>query len=101
MVHRYREGTPSQFWATYSEDGQHLSWKAINTKLAAERVDRDRKLVIQARREYGDVLFATTFQYRKGSVYRVMTKPSMIARKYRQLHRMEPDLGENAEYNLD
>lgn len=85
MVHRYREGTPAEFWATFStEDGEHLSWKAINSQLAVERIERDRKLAIRAQREYADS-FATIFRYRKGSQYHVMTKPSTIARKYRQL----------------
>ncbi|KAF8868456.1 hypothetical protein CPB84DRAFT_1740413 [Gymnopilus junonius] len=41
IVRRYRESSPDQFWATFSENGQHLGYKAILGRLSLERKEKN------------------------------------------------------------
>jgi len=92
IIHRWREGTPEEFWAEFSDDdGARLPWMAIIEHLAKLRVERDEHLAKWAKREYGDE-FKDHFSYRKTKTWYVMKKPSDIARRYRNIHKL-PQFG--------
>jgi hypothetical protein len=85
VVERWRQGTPSEFWAEFStEDGKHLTFTAIINRLRLSRKTEDERICEIAKAEYG-VSFAENFSYRKGGVKKVMTDPTIIAKHYRQL----------------
>lgn len=84
VVERWREGTPTQFWAEFSVDGKYMSFAAITKHLRQMRIAKDQKLAEKARQEYGDS-FAATFSYRRGGNIFIMTDPSTIAKLYRSL----------------
>lgn len=87
VIERWRETTPEEFWAQFSnENGMHNSWTRIVKQITAERIEEDEKTVKRARLEYGDS-FDTTFTSRKGSRHFVLVDRAAIARRYRELSR--------------
>lgn len=85
VVERWRQGTPSEFWAEFSdEDGKHLSFTSIIDRLRLSRKAEDERICEIAKAEYG-ASFAEMFSYRKGSVKKVMRDPAVIAKHYRLL----------------
>jgi hypothetical protein len=86
VVECFRRGTPEDFWRKFMDDkGKYLSFTAIAARLTTERVKENQILAERARAEYG-ADFESQFSYRKGSVHKVMKDPTMIAKRYRQLH---------------
>ncbi|KIJ08193.1 hypothetical protein PAXINDRAFT_54741, partial [Paxillus involutus ATCC 200175] len=80
IVHRYRQGTPEEFWQEFSVDGRRMSFTTIVTCL---REDRKRESEQAARTaQEGSVQFT----YRKGNQVHVLTKPSAIARRFKALN---------------
>jgi hypothetical protein len=84
VVHRYRQGTPEEFWKEFTRDGVRMNFTRIVAELAQQRVAVDDVLARQATTEYGSS-FPSLFSYRKGGVSHVMSKPADIAKRYRQL----------------
>lgn len=85
VVERWRQGTPSEFWAEFSaEDGKHLTFTSIIDRLRHSRKAEDERITEIAKAEYG-ASFAENFSYRKGGNKRVMTDPTIIAKHYRLL----------------
>ncbi|KAG1895844.1 uncharacterized protein F5891DRAFT_941495 [Suillus fuscotomentosus] len=83
IVERYRRGTPEQFWASFrAANGEPLKFTAIIHRLREERKEAHFALVERAREEYGSDFF---FTYRKGGEEHTMTRPSAIAKKYKEL----------------
>lgn len=72
--------TPDAFWAEFSTDGKHFTWKAICARLRDLRVVRDEELTVEAKAEYGD-RFTQVFSNRG----KVMVDKSSIARRYLSL----------------
>ncbi|KAJ7115605.1 hypothetical protein C8R43DRAFT_114788 [Mycena crocata] len=88
IIKRYRQGTPAEFWTTFSsQNGGKMSYTAICNQLRHERKDADQNLADQARRQYG-ADFGDTFKYRcsKTNSWVIMSKASSIAKEYKQLH---------------
>ena len=84
LVTRWREGTPEDFWAEFSEGGKSLGYKVILRRLAAERKATNEGLLQQARSEYG-AAFDTKFSYMKDGQRHVKTKASDVAKQYLSL----------------
>ncbi|KAG2098263.1 uncharacterized protein F5147DRAFT_816123, partial [Suillus discolor] len=83
IVERYRRGTPEQFWARFrAANGEPLKFTAIVHRLREERKEANFALVERAREEYRSDFF---FTYRKGGEEHTMTRPSAIAKKYKEL----------------
>jgi hypothetical protein len=76
------------FWTEFqTEDGQHLSWKGICSRLRKLRAVHEEELVSKARDEYGDD-FSKKFSNRG----KVMVDKSAIARRYLQLKKVPMDI---------
>ncbi|KAG2131340.1 hypothetical protein DEU56DRAFT_740110 [Suillus clintonianus] len=84
VVERYRQGSPEQFWAAFSADSKHLKFTAIIRALHEERASIHAAVAECAHREYG-AQFADLFTYRKGGEEHLMTKPSAIMKRYKEL----------------
>lgn len=61
-----------------------MSFTAIAKQLRDERLADAHVLAERAKAEYGDS-FNETFSYRRGSQRFTMTKPAMIAKRFREL----------------
>jgi hypothetical protein len=83
-VHRYRQGTPTNFWEEFSHNGQRLCFTKIVQRLSELRKDEDQATAERARAEYG-ADFLSFFSYKKNGVSYIKTKPSDIAKTYRLL----------------
>ncbi|KAF8907238.1 hypothetical protein CPB84DRAFT_1843947 [Gymnopilus junonius] len=81
LVHRYHEGTPDQFWASFSEDGHRLGCKAILSWLSDERKMKNKALVEQIKAEYGDC-FTEVFCYKKNGKIYVKSRDCDIVKQY-------------------
>ncbi|KAG2141618.1 hypothetical protein BD769DRAFT_1349586, partial [Suillus cothurnatus] len=84
IVERYRQGSPEQFWATFSVEGEHMKYTTIVQKLHDIRMSVDSRLAEQAHREFG-ATFDARFTYWRGGQEYVMTKVSAIAKRYIEL----------------
>ncbi|KAJ7236080.1 hypothetical protein B0H12DRAFT_1191114 [Mycena haematopus] len=87
VVERYRQGTPEEFWTTFTgPNGRKMSYTAICARLRDDRKDADTKLADKARQEFGEE-FEAKFRYRcsKTNTMKVMTSTNKIAKHYRQL----------------
>jgi hypothetical protein len=85
VVERWRQASPTDFWAEFSTaDGKHLTFAAITERLRAARKEDDKRVCENAKAEYG-ASFTETFSYRKGGVTKVMTDPAVIAKHWRAL----------------
>ena len=84
VVQRYRQGSPEQFWAEFSINGQHMKFTSIVRKLRDMRKSACSDIERLARETYGSE-FDTYFRYRRGAEELVMTRPSAIAKRYREL----------------
>ncbi|KAG2058099.1 hypothetical protein BDR06DRAFT_930192 [Suillus hirtellus] len=75
--------TPEQFWASFrAANGEPLKFTAIIHRLHKECKEAHFALVECAHKEYGSDFF---FTYRKGGEEHTMTRPSAIAKKYKEL----------------
>ncbi|KAG2130844.1 uncharacterized protein EDB93DRAFT_1179146 [Suillus bovinus] len=84
IIECYRQGSPEQFWATFSAKGEHMKYSAIVDKLHDVRKSTQSRIVEQVRREFG-ATFDTDFTYRRGGGEYVMTRPSAIVKRYFEL----------------
>ena len=84
IILRYRQGSPEQFWAEFSADGEHMKFTSIIQKLRDMRKSAYCDVERQARETYGPE-FDAHFTYRRGGKEYVMTKPSAIAKRYGEL----------------
>lgn len=77
--------TPQQFWLAFTDvDGKHMDWTAILTAVRRQRVEDDRQLAQDTRREYG-ASFSEHFSYKKSGKTHTYQKDMEIAKRYRQL----------------
>ena len=81
LVERYRRGTPEEFWATFTTDGNRWNYKAILKHLTKERRSQDRHDAEAARREFGSG-FDKLFSYSRNGVQCIKSKDSDIAKQY-------------------
>jgi hypothetical protein len=84
IIQRYRQGSPEQFWAEFSENGEHMKFTSIVQKLREMRKSVCHDIEQQAREAYGPE-FSTHFTYRRGGKEYVLTRPSAIAKRYQEL----------------
>ncbi|KAG2739599.1 hypothetical protein P692DRAFT_201729417 [Suillus brevipes Sb2] len=84
VVTRYRQSTVEDFWKEFSVDGSNMTFTAIVAELRRQRKNDKQDLVARAHQEYGDT-FDSNFSYRKGNDTLIMTDPSAICRRYKQL----------------
>ncbi|KAJ3970451.1 hypothetical protein EV361DRAFT_915772 [Lentinula raphanica] len=54
VAERYNSGSPEEFWAEFSSNGQRFNWTKISKQLRSIRTVNERKLAAQAKAEYGD-----------------------------------------------
>lgn len=88
ILDRWRKGTPEEFWAEFSVEGQKMPMTMIVKHLRAIRVEEDKVLADQARREYG-ASFDEHFFCRKGSIRVPLSNSTAIAKRYRELKSMD------------
>ncbi|KAF8871191.1 hypothetical protein CPB84DRAFT_1801085 [Gymnopilus junonius] len=81
IVQRYREGMPDQFWAAFSEKGQHLGYKAILEWLSLERKEKNHQLAEKIKAEYGGQ-FSQVFSYKKNGKIHVKSRDCDIIKQY-------------------
>ncbi|KAG2353909.1 hypothetical protein BDR07DRAFT_1307841, partial [Suillus spraguei] len=79
VVEHYRQGSPEQFWATFTVNGAHMPYTTIVQKLHDIRMAVDSRLAEQAHREFG-ATFDAHFTYQRGGQEYVMMKVSAIAK---------------------
>ncbi|EDR15509.1 uncharacterized protein LACBIDRAFT_321394 [Laccaria bicolor S238N-H82] len=81
-----RRGTPEDFNAAFTVNGQLQSYTAIEKAITQARIANDRILSVKAREEYG-ADFDQVFLYRRtrDGAWIVMSKDSSIARHYCRL----------------
>jgi hypothetical protein len=84
LVERYRRGTPTEFWSTFSTNGNRWNYKAILKCLSDERAFQNKLDAKAARREYG-MDFDRVFTYNRNGVRCIKSKDSDIAKQYRAL----------------
>ncbi|EDR13955.1 uncharacterized protein LACBIDRAFT_321655 [Laccaria bicolor S238N-H82] len=84
VVHRYCQGTHTQFWDEFSHNGERLCFTKIVQQLSELRKDEDQATAEHARAEYA-ANFPSFFLYKKNWVSHIKTKPSDIAKTYRLL----------------
>lgn len=72
------------FWKEFSVDGSKMTFTAIVAELRRQRKNDKQDLVARAHQEYGDT-FDSNFSYRKGNDTFVMSDPSAICRRYKEL----------------
>jgi hypothetical protein len=94
LVERYRRGTPTEFWSTFSTDGNRWNYKAILKHLAEERALQNKLDAEAARREYGDD-FSRIFTYNRNGVQCTKSKDSDIAKQYRALRERGTSIDED------
>jgi len=86
VVERYRQGTPDNFWAEFTDKrGRYLSYTAIAAHLTAQCVEENVALTKRPRTQCGNA-FSSVFSYCKGSTWFIMKDPAKIAMKYRLLN---------------
>ncbi|KAG1901177.1 uncharacterized protein F5891DRAFT_950945, partial [Suillus fuscotomentosus] len=84
IIQCYRQGSPEEFWAKFSIDGEHMTFTTIIQKLRDVRKETHSHIMQQAYEEFG-ATFNAHFTYRRGGKEYVMTKPSAIAKRYTEL----------------
>ncbi|EDR02426.1 uncharacterized protein LACBIDRAFT_332289 [Laccaria bicolor S238N-H82] len=84
VVHRYCQGTHTQFWDEFSHNGEQLCFTKIVQRLSELRKDEDQATAECARAEYA-ANFPSFFSYKKNGVSHIKTKPSDIGKTYRLL----------------
>lgn len=72
------------FWKEFSVDGSKMTFTAIVAELRRQRKNDKQNLVARAHQEFGDT-FDSNFSYRKGNETCVMSDPSAICRRYKEL----------------
>lgn len=89
ILERWCKGTPEEFWAEFSDSsGKNLPMTKILKGLRAARVAEDIALAERARQEYG-ASFGQHFFSRQGSNLVPLTKPTAIAKRYRELRKID------------
>ncbi|KAG2336530.1 hypothetical protein BDR05DRAFT_896604 [Suillus weaverae] len=82
--HCSRYLTSAKFWAEFTTNGKWMKFTTIIQKLHEECVRVHAAIAKHACREYSDE-FVDLFTYWKGGEEHLMTKPSVIAKRYEEL----------------
>jgi len=84
LIERYRSGTPEDFWREFSLGGKRFPYSRIVKALRDQRKEDNLRTVQEAQLVYGDS-FNALFSYLKNGKVVVMTAPSEISKRYREL----------------
>ena len=95
--------TPEQFWEAMSVSPTHpetkrVSFKDISGTLRKIRIERDRMDTERAKTECTGKVYREIFSYNKSGKVHLLTKPDIIARRYR-LHKQQPVYWDELQYS--